>query len=44
MMEGFGQVAQALGIRYEALSGQVETAMAAAEAQYCTPATFTPSE
>ena len=43
MTAALSQVAAGLGAKADALSEQLELVAAAAEAQYCTPAVFTPS-
>ncbi|PRW56581.1 hypothetical protein C2E21_4769 [Chlorella sorokiniana] len=42
--QGISSMTAAASAQYEALTEQAEAALAALEAQYCTPATFTPSE
>jgi hypothetical protein len=41
---GLGQIHSALRAQYESVTGQLETVVAAAEAQYCTPPTFVPGK
>ncbi|KAL4858406.1 hypothetical protein ACK3TF_001387 [Chlorella vulgaris] len=41
---GLGQIQSALRAQYESVTGQLETVVAAAEAQYCTPPTFVPGK
>ena len=42
--QGIASMGAAATAQYEALTEQAEAALAALEAQYCKPATFTPSE
>jgi hypothetical protein len=41
---GLSSLHASLDKQYAALNEQLEVVLAAAEAEYCTPATFTPSE